>query len=129
MRTKKKREAAIIASMLYWAEGCKKGFSIANTDPKLIKTFIDNMFIAFGLNLSDLKVSIRIYEDLNRAECLRFWSKVTGVELSLAETSVNVLKGAKEGKLQFGMCRIRIKKGNIIHKTIRKIIGKIAPIV
>lgn len=111
------KESIIIASMLYWAEGSKKDFSISNTNPDLIYTFINAMRRSFKLKNSDFKISLRLYEDLNKAECLKFWSKITDINLD-DSTSINTLKGSKKGKLKYGMCRIRIRKSGIIHKTL-----------
>lgn len=111
------KESIIIASMLYWAEGSKKDFSISNTNPDLIYTFINAMRRSFKLNNKDFKVSLRLYEDLNITECLEYWSKITEIYLDNS-TSINILKGSRKGKLKYGMCRIRIKKSGIIHKTL-----------
>lgn len=128
------KEAALIAAMLYWCEGAKNDFSFINTDPVLVATFLQSLRIAFNLSNDRFKISLRIYEDLNKEECLSFWSKVTGIQLD-NKTSINVLNGSKHGKLKHGMCRVRIKKGNLIHKEIfeiTKLVNKFtqnAPIV
>lgn len=97
------KEAAIIISMQYWAEGSKKDFTFCNTDPEMIRTFIICLYRTFKIKPEDLKISLRIYEDLNRNDCLKYWSKVTGIGLN-NNTTVNVLVGSKKGKLQYGMC-------------------------
>lgn len=114
------QDKLIIASCLYWAEGNKKDFSLTNTDPALIKTFI-NTLNCFGISKNRLKVSIRLYEDINQNEARRFWSSVTGVSYSNI-TSINVLEGKKTGKLQFGMCRVRVSKGGDTLKLIQSIV-------
>lgn len=118
------RENAIITSLLYWAEGSKKDFSLSNTDPRLISTFIKSLKRTFGLMNDNFKISIRIYEDLDLKECIKFWSLTTGISLD-DKTKVNIIKGSKKGKLQYGMCRVRIRKGGIILKTIFSIIDHI----
>ena len=50
----------------------------------------------FRISQEDLRVSIRIYEDLDRNKCLQFWSKITGTSVN-DFVSVNVLKGKKKG--------------------------------
>lgn len=112
-----KKEAALIVAMLYWCEGTKNDLSFINTDPELIATFLQSMIIAFGLAKNRFIISLRIYEDLDRKKCLAFWSEVTGIKLD-KNTTINVLKGSKCGKLKHGMCRIRINKGNLIRKEI-----------
>lgn len=118
------KESAIIAAMLYWAEGSKKDFSLSNTDPQLIKTFLDSLKRVFHLNNEDFTISLRIYEDLNKEECLKYWSMVTGIKLD-EHTSINILNGSKNGKLRYGMCRVRVKKAGQLHKTLFAICKKI----
>jgi hypothetical protein len=113
------KEKFILLSALYWGEGSKKSFGLSNTDPNLIKVFLKCLKDLFEVNTEKLRVSIRIYEDLNRQKCLDFWSKVTGVQRDNF-VSVNILKGKKRGKLEYGMCRIRVTKGG---DFLKKIIG------
>lgn len=120
-----KKELALIAASLYWAEGAKRDFSFSNTDPEMIKVFISILKNIFQIKNEDLKISIRIYEDLDKTDCLRYWSGITGVILD-HNTSVNVLKGSKKGKLQYGMCRIRVRRSGLLLKEFFAIIRRIS---
>lgn len=111
------KESALIAAMIYWCEGAKKDFSFINSDPLLVVTFLQSLKRGFNLSDDRFTISLRIYEDLDKDRCVKFWSKVTGVHLD-KRTSIKVLKGSKHGKLKHGMCRVRVKKGNLIHKEI-----------
>ena len=122
------KQLFITGIALYWAEGSKKDFGLSNTDPKLVRVFVDGLRRLFGLTNDDFTISIRIYEDLDRKNCLRFWSRVTRVPLG-SRTSVNVLTGSKHGKLQYGMCRIRIKKGGLYLKEVFSMIEAIDQII
>lgn len=113
------KEKLLFISALYWAEGSKKDFGLSNTDPALIKVFIEGLKDIFGLKQNELKVSVRIYEDLDREKCLAFWSNITGIPKENF-INVNVLPGKKKGKLEYGMCRIRVTKGGDL---LKKIIG------
>lgn len=121
-------DLAYIGAAIYWAEGSKKDFSLSNTDPKIIKIFIESLLSCYQVTTSDIKISIRIYEDLDKNECLKFWSKVTGIKLT-NKTSFNVLKGAKKGKLKYGMCRVRVKKGGNKLKELLSLKEKIHALV
>jgi DNA-binding transcriptional MerR regulator len=112
-----KKEKVLILSSLYWAEGSKSDFGLSNTDPSLIKVFILCLKDILQVQTDDLRVSIRIYEDLNKDKCLSYWSAITGVSKD-DFVSVNVLKGKKAGKLSYGMCRVRVKKGGNLLKYI-----------
>lgn len=113
------KEKLLFLSALYWAEGSKKDFGLSNTDPELIKVYVDGLRQVLGVQDHQLRVSVRIYEDLNREKCLSFWSGIVGIP---AENfvNVNVLSGKKKGKLEYGMCRIRVTKGGDL---LKKVIG------
>lgn len=114
------KEKLLLFSALYWGEGSKKDFSLSNTDPELIRVFIGILREVFKISNDKLRVSIRIYEDLNRNKCISYWSKI----LDIPEKefgNVNVLNGRKKGKLKFGMCRIRLSKGGDLLKRINGI--------
>lgn len=120
LQTINNKELALFGAALYWAEGSKKDFGLSNTDPAMITVFLYILRKIFHVPDNDIKISIRIYEDLNRNACIRFWSKTTGIKLG-RKTSINVLRGSKKGKLQYGMCRVRIKKGGMLLKEIHAI--------
>lgn len=114
----------LIVASLYWAEGSKKDLSFSNTDPRMVKVFVSVLRNIFDIKEEDFKISLRIYEDLNKNHCLKYWSNVVGIKLD-KKTTINILKGFKKGKLQYGMCRIRIKKGGLLLKKIFSVINKI----
>lgn len=113
------REKLLFISALYWGEGTKKDFSLSNTDPHLIKVFVTVLKQVLKINSEDLRVSVRIYEDLDKEQCLSFWSEVIGVPKEQF-VNVNILTGKKKGKLLYGMCRVRIRKGG---DTLKRIVA------
>ncbi|OGH07785.1 MAG: hypothetical protein A2W22_01050 [Candidatus Levybacteria bacterium RBG_16_35_11] len=124
------REKLLIISSLYWAEGNKKDFSLSNTDPMLIKVFISLLRDTFKIDDDKFRISVRIYEDLDKNECVNFWAKVTNIPADKF-IGVNVLSGKKKGKLKYGMCRLRVAKGGDILKKvvgINKIIQEISQV-
>ncbi len=121
-------QLAVIGACLYWAEGSKKDFGLSNTDPELIRVFLYVLRHAFSVGDRDLKISLRIYEDLDSRNCMRFWSQVTGIKLGQT-TSINVLSGSKNGKLKYGMCRIRVRRGGLLLKNISAIIRRISHVI
>ncbi len=92
-------EKLLFLSALYWAEGSKKDFGLSNTDPELIKIFVEGLRKVFKIDNKRFRISIRIYEDLDSEKSLAFWSKITGVAKK-DFVSVNTLRGKKNGKLQ-----------------------------
>lgn len=115
-----KLDKIIIASCLYWGEGAKRDFSLSNTDPALIKVFT-KCLEEFGIDKKNFRVTIRIYEDLQKDGAIKYWAKIIGIPRKQI-LNVNVLKGKKHGKLKYGMCRIRITKGGPHLKLIQSII-------
>ena len=118
-------EKAIFLSALYWAEGNKREFGFTNTDPDMIRIFVQGLEEIFDVPKDQIRVSIRTYEDLDKERCLDFWSKIVGIPKDRF-VNVNILKGKKQGKLRYGMCRIRITKGANMLKyitAVRKRIG------
>ena len=114
------KEKFILLSALYWGEGSKGDFGLSNTDPNLIRVFISCLKDVLNIDKAKLRVSVRIYEDLDKEKCLNFWSKVTGVQKDNF-VNVNILAGKKKGKLEYGMCRVRVLKGGDFLKKIASI--------
>ena len=110
IRNLSNKEKLILLASIYWAEGTKKDFDLSNTDPEMIKVFVYGLEKILGIPKSSLRISIRTYEDLDKQKCLAYWSKIVGVSPENF-VNVDVLKGKKNGKLSYGMCRIRIRKG------------------
>jgi len=118
------KEKIIFLTALYWGEGSKSDFNLMNTDADLIRVFIQGLHNIFNISKDRLRISIRIYEDLNKQECLKYWSRITGVP-SEKFVRVDVLKGNKKGKLPYGMCRLRILKGGDMLKYIKALKNRI----
>lgn len=119
---------ALIAASLYWAEGAKKDFSLTNSDPDMIKVFVTILKKVFNVKSEDIKISIRLYDDLIIEDAINFWSSVVGVNLH-NNVSINILNGKKKGKLKYGMCRVRVKKAGLLFKTIFAINKRVIEVV
>lgn len=111
------KERLLILTALYWGEGSKTDFGLSNTDPELIKIFIGGLRKIFKIKETEFRVSIRIYEDLDKDTCLDYWSEITGIPKNKF-VSATIIKGKKRGKLPYGMCRIRVRKGGNVLKYI-----------
>lgn len=121
------RDKLLISACLYWGEGTKREFSFTNSDPLMILTLM-SCLLSLGLDISRVKVSIRLYESSNIASAKKYWAKVAGISPKNI-TSINILEGKKFGKLPYGMCRIRITKGidyfNLMTSTIELVRNKL----
>ncbi|HEX6977336.1 MAG TPA: hypothetical protein VF185_03190 [Patescibacteria group bacterium] len=114
------KEIAIIISALYWAEGTKSDFSLTNSDPQLIKLFINGLKKIFNIEAERFRLSVRVYEDLNVEKCINFWSIITGLPKQNF-VGIDILKGKKTGKLEYGICRVRVLKGGDMLKYLKAI--------
>lgn len=111
------KEKMIFIAALYWGEGTKSEFGLSNTDPELIKIIVKGLTEVFNIPQEDFRVSVRIYEDLDKKKCLKFWSDITGIPVK-DFVNVNILQGKKQGKLPYGMCRVRVRKSANLLKYI-----------
>ena len=110
---------------LYWGEGAKKDFSIINSDPALIRTFIDCLY-DMGIEANRLSVSLRVHKDISIDQSVAFWSVVTGISRKEIRCT-EIIEGRKKGKLKFGMCRVRVRAGvreRLLIQSIIALIGK-----
>lgn len=122
------KEKLILLSSLYWAEGAKKDFNLTNSDPLMIRVFVDGMRQIFNVDESRFKLNIRIYEDMDVKLCVRYWLKITNLS-SDNISSVNILKGKKVGKLQYGLCRVRITKAGDMLKYMVAVRNRVSEIM
>ncbi|MEK7630374.1 MAG: hypothetical protein AAB432_03325 [Patescibacteria group bacterium] len=63
---------------LYWGEGTKadkNSIRLGNTDPNLIKRFIEFLIKVFQIDEKDLKFGLQIFSDINPEKAMDFWSK------------------------------------------------------
>lgn len=116
-------EKMLILSCLYWGEGNKTELSLVNSDPSMIRVILVCLK-DLGLKNYDLKISLRLFEDIDRKKAISFWLKTLLLPKGTI-TKIDVIKGKKVGKLKYGMCRVRVKKGGKYFKLIMSMIDLI----
>lgn len=109
-----------ILAALYWGEGTKRELNIINSDPDLLRVFVECLS-EIGVTRDMLRVTIRIYKDTSEVNARKYWAEVLGIP-EKGILGVNVLEGKKDGKLKYGMCRIRVAKGAKYFKLIMSMI-------
>ncbi|MBI4085148.1 MAG: hypothetical protein HY432_01415 [Candidatus Liptonbacteria bacterium] len=70
---------------LYWGEGTradKNTVKIGNSDPRLIKKFMEFMHKFYGIDKSMFKFHLHLFSDINFEEAMFFWSKNLGIKRS-----------------------------------------------
>jgi hypothetical protein len=122
------RDLILIGAALYWAEGAKSQFNFINSDPEMIRLFMYILLEVYKIPREMIKISIRLFEDVSIPKALIFWANVTKIELN-DKTEINLVKGSKQGKLPFGMCRIRVKKGGLLLKRFFAINKRVVSII
>lgn len=63
---------------LYWGEGTKANLDsvrLGNTDPKLIKKFIEFLTRLFGVKRSDFRFGLQVFTDVSVKSAIDFWVK------------------------------------------------------
>ena len=117
----------VLLTALYWSEGTKKGgFVFTNTDPEMIKIFLDLLRNKLNVKDPDFDIMIRTCIPMNPADCKKYWSEITQIhEKSL---KINHNDAQNKSKTKFGMCRITVRKGGYIlklmHCLIRALVAK-----
>ncbi|HRH55954.1 MAG TPA: hypothetical protein PK609_03765 [Candidatus Paceibacterota bacterium] len=110
---------------IYWGEGTKRDLSVINSDPSLLQTFLWCLKL-HGISNERISLSLRIHSDIKAAAAVSFWSKT----LALPRESISrieIIEGKKKGKLPYGMCRIRVRKGirdRLLIQSAISVIGK-----
>jgi hypothetical protein len=110
----------LVIASLYWAEGAKRDFSFCNSDPKMIAVFVEGLRKLFSLDNSEFTISLRLFEDLDIQKSIKFWSEVVGFNLD-NRAYINIQKGSKIGKLEYGICRVRVRKSGLLLKKIKSV--------
>lgn len=71
------RDILIGGIFLYWGEGTKSSdyeTSVSNTDPNALKFFIRWLSL-FGISKTALRVTLHLYQDMDKDKELAYWSK------------------------------------------------------
>lgn len=132
-----KRDMRLFGLGLYLGEGTKSQdcVRIVNSDPRVILLAMA-WFCSLGLEKRQFVMTLHLYPDSDVKQCLRFWSRTTGVPRSqFLKTQIDMRtnkKSFKTGKLPYGTAHLGIRAlGNKNHGTylFHKIMGSINVIV
>ncbi|MBU0458100.1 helix-turn-helix domain-containing protein [Patescibacteria group bacterium] len=77
-RTSKEQMLYGLGLGLYWGEGTKASkhsVRLGNTDPDLIKIFMDFLIILYGVKRKDFRFGLQIFTDIDEEKALDFWTK------------------------------------------------------
>jgi hypothetical protein len=117
----KTRDKLFLLIGIYWGEGTKRELNIINSDPVLLRAFVD--FVKeIGITKNRIKASVRIYNDVGQNRSVDFWSNSLGLGKNQF-FNAEIMKGKKKGKLKFGMCRLRVEKSSKEFKLLMSLIS------
>ncbi|KKS95885.1 MAG: hypothetical protein UV73_C0013G0030 [Candidatus Gottesmanbacteria bacterium GW2011_GWA2_43_14] len=80
--TEVERELKIAGLMLYWGEGTKyrdQIVDLANSDPVMIKIFLQMLRTVYGILEEKLRVLIYCYSDQDVNKLKEYWMKITNI--------------------------------------------------
>ena len=127
-RTLKEAELFGMGLGLYWGEGTKASISsirLGNTDPELIKVFINFLIRFFSIRKKDLKFGLQIFSDIDPGEALDFCVKHLRIEKSQFYKLVITKSGSigtYRTKSQYGVLTV------MYHNTkLRSLLGSMMP--
>ncbi len=107
-----------IALTIWWCEGAKarRDFrwksaylypvEVTNTEPEIIKIFVDFLSRAFGIKSSTLRGQLQIHKGDDQKELESFWSEQTGIPLTRFNKTIVRAKGKRNKKTK-GTFKVR----------------------
>lgn len=82
---------------LYWGEGTKAdshSVRLGNTDPKLLKRFVEFLIRFFGINKQRLRFGLQIFTDISIEEAIDFWVKELKIKRHQVYKPIITLSGS-----------------------------------
>lgn len=113
----------IIGVILWWTEGTKAyrdkrwknswihSVDVTNTNPEIIRLFLEFLRKDIGINESRLKLQLQIHEGDGQKTLETYWSKITNIPRIRFTKTIIRPKGRKTGKTK-GTCKIRYSDKN-----------------
>lgn len=112
----------IAGLMIYWGEGnkvSKNRCSIANTEPLMIKLFLQFLRNICGCKNAKIKAWILIYPDINEKLCRDFWMGKTGLSSENFTKSMLIKGKHKTNRLSFGVCSVGVSSAYLKRKILK----------
>jgi hypothetical protein len=113
---------------LYWGEGTKSSqhsIRLGNTDPALLRTFMEFLVELFGVRRDDLRFGLQIFTDINQQEALDYWTRELGVKASQFYKVIVTISGSigtYRKKSQYGVVTLHYH-----NKKLRDILVDMLP--
>ena len=98
--TKKEAELRGLGIGLYWGEGNKKNktsIRLGNTEPELIRNFIEFLVNICGVKKKDISFSLIIFSDINPMVAKKFWIKELKINSNQIRGKITIIKSGSIG--------------------------------
>ena len=109
--TSEQEKLKLAVLMLYWGEGTKggNGVALSNSDPQMIKLFVQFLREICGIEESRLRVTLHLYPDHDEKTLKEFWSSLTDIPLTQFNKPFvhRDTKGSYKKKSQYGTVEVR----------------------
>lgn len=107
----------LVGIIIWWTEGTKAykekrwgswiyPVDVTNTNPDIIKSFLNFLRKDIGINELRLKLQLQIHDGDNQEEIEDYWSKATKIPRERFTKTIIRPKGNKVGK-SIGTCKVR----------------------
>lgn len=134
-----KRDLYVAGLFLYWGEGGKtKAFelTLSNTDPAVLRVFIQWLNEVFGVPKEMLHVKLQLYKDMSISAENKYWSKELGLPITQFRKPYiksSLLSGLTyRGGFKHGTCNIVFSNAKVskrVHmglRVLRQYFGPVA---
>ena len=119
-----KREIMILGAALYWGEGYKnftlnrRGsypyISFGNSDPQMIKIFIDFMERILGISRNKIKTQVMICPKINAITAVDYWQTATKIPRENFRCQVALSRASQQKRpkhlLPYGTLQLRVNR-------------------
>src|SRR4030042_4415773 len=117
----------IIGTILWWTEGTKAyrdnrredgwiyPVDLTNTDPEIIRIFLEFLRKDIGINELRLKLQLQIHQGDNQKSFESYWSSITKIPKNRFTKTIVRPRGRKVGKTK-GTCKVRYSDKNTYQK-------------
>lgn len=116
----------IIASMLYWAEGVKRGskfVDFVNSDTSMILLFMTCIRKIYRINESKLRVLLYCYKNQNPDELIEYWSEVLNISQDqFTKPYIRENYDPKNiGRMKYGVIHLRYHDKKLLLKIMDEV--------
>jgi hypothetical protein len=113
---------------LYWGEGtksCKTSVRLGNTDPSLLKTFMQFLMRFFRVRHEDFRFGLQIFSDMDPECALQYWIRTLRVKREQFHKKVIVSKSGSMGtyrkKSMYGVVTVHYHNSKLRNMLVSRL--------